>query len=662
MEEQSGGEVIIGIDLGTWNSAAAILRGKEPEMIISNEGVVDDGKAFPSFVRFDMNGELLEVGAQAMKYRRLNPKEVIWGVKRLIGRSYNEVKEERKRFPYVIDKASHGGGVVIKVGKKEYTPTQICTMILAKIKKDAEADFNGIGGPIKKAVITIPAYFGPEQVSEIKEAAKQAGFQVKEGDLIPEPVAAAFVYGYLQPGGDQYVMCFDIGAGTLDITINTMSRGQAPTDISLREKSRSGDPALGGIDMDDALMKYVLNKHKDELNAAELTSDAGQTAILKEEIEKVKRELSSYEDASLKFTYKGKPIKITVTREELKEAIGEILEKCKVQMWSALGKAGIGPEVIDHLLLVGGPTKMPVLLTFIEKQFEWKETVREEIRRNLTGVSLVNPMECVAKGAAIKAGRVGRVTTVAPFGFGVLLSDGPLMLVKGGDIYPCSNSQVISSKDNRLSVGLVMVKEEETRQAASSDSGERTHKYISLGRYSVYFPGGTGAPNINVKMSLDKDMSLTTSLEPIGSGLRPAVYRRLDMLIGEDITHEVERLKESPPSPPPTEHPADKTGKPVIQETSETIWDEEDLKQTLDIAKWLADRVGGAIDQPTKYKLTETDINELKLHLQQLRDVMKEEQKDPNKRCPNIWNAIDPLKTQAIISGIVRDSEVRWSA
>src|SRR5512136_2202124 len=355
---------IIGIDLGTSNSAAAVLVGGRPTIIPSAEGTSIGGKAFPSYVAFTKDGQAL-VGEPAKRQAVTNPEGTITGIKRKMGTDYK-----------------------VKVYGKEYSPEDISAQILRKIKTDAETY---LADSVDKAVITVPAYFNDNQRQATKDAGTIAGLDVVR--IINEPTAAALAFG-LDKVGEHKIMVFDLGGGTLDVTI--MEIGEGVFEV----QSTSGDTQLGGRDMDERLMNFVLEKYKQE-SGIDLRRDSMAIQRLREAVEVAKIELSSVVQTNLNLPYitadasGPKHLSMTLTRAKLEELINDVMERCRGPMVQALNDSKLEKDGIDRVVLVGGPTRMPIVQEFV-KSFIGKDAERG-----------VDPMECVAMGAAIQAGVLG---------------------------------------------------------------------------------------------------------------------------------------------------------------------------------------------------------------------------------------------------------------
>jgi len=361
-KEKTKKEKIIGIDLGTSNSAASVLQAGKPTIVPSAEGTTAYGKAFPSVVAITKDGQML-VGEPARRQAISNPNGTIFAAKRKMGTD----------FKY-------------EVNNKEFTPQQISAFILQKIKRDTE-EF--IGEKIKKAVITVPAYFDDNQRQATKDAGTIAGLDVVR--IVNEPTAASLAYGLDKTDKDMRILVFDFGGGTLDVTIMDLAEGV------FEVKSTSGDTQLGGTDMDEALMKFIVEDFKAK-EGVDLNEDDTAMQRLREAAEKAKIELSTTAETEINLPFvtqkDGKPthLKLSLSRAKLEELVSSIIEKCKAPMETAIKDAKLKTSEIDKIILVGGPTRMPIVRKFVE------DIVGKKAERG------VDPMECVAMGASIQAG------------------------------------------------------------------------------------------------------------------------------------------------------------------------------------------------------------------------------------------------------------------
>ncbi len=471
-------EKIIGIDLGTSNSAAAVVIGGRPTIIPSTEGVTLYGKAFPSYVAFTKEGELL-VGEPARRQAILNPEGTVTAWKRKMGTDYR-----------------------YKIYGKEYAPEQLSAFLLQKIKKDAEAF---LGEEVKKAVITVPAYFNDNQRQATKDAGKIAGLDVVR--IINEPTAAALAYGLDKQDKEMRIMVFDLGGGTLDVTI--MEFGQGVFEV----KATSGDTQLGGTDMDRALINYIVDRYKQE-SGIDLSKDASAMNRIAEAAERAKIELSSTTETEINLPYIAydssgpKHLYMRLTRATLEELVRPIVERCRGPMMQALQDAKMRPEDIDKIILVGGPTRMPIIREFI------KSVMGKEPERG------IDPMECVAMGAAIQAAILSGemrdreivLLDVVPLTLGVETLGGIFTpIIERNTTIPVRRSQIFTTAaDFQTSVEIHVLQGE--RQMAADN--------ISLGRFTLSGipPAPRGVPKIEVTFDINADGILTVTAKDLGTG------------------------------------------------------------------------------------------------------------------------------------------------
>jgi len=479
---------VIGIDLGTSNSAAAYMEAGRPVIIPSAEGAgVASGKAFPSFVAFTKDGQKL-VGEPAKRQASINPEGTIFAAKRKMGTD----------FKY-------------KVYGKEYTPQQISAFILQKIKQDAESY---LGDTVQEVVITCPAYFNDNQRQATKDAGEIAGLKVLR--IINEPTAACLAYGLDKAGKEQKIMVFDFGGGTLDVTILEMGWDDEHKAATFEVISTSGDTQLGGTDMDNVMVDYISKEFKKD-TGIDLKNDRMAVQRVREAAEKAKVELSSTvtTDMNLPFITADqtgpKHLTMSLNRAKLEELVSPIIDKCHGPIEQALSDAKISTKSIDRIILVGGPTRMPIVQKFVE------DYVGKKIERG------VDPMECVALGAAIQAAIIKGdakdvlLLDVTPLSLGIETLGGVCTrLIERNTTVPTRKSQIFSTAaDNQTAVTVRVLQGE--RQMADDN--------VELGRFDLLGipPAPRGIPQIEVTFDIDANGIVHVNAKDLGTGKEQSI-------------------------------------------------------------------------------------------------------------------------------------------
>ena len=576
---------IIGIDLGTTNSAFAYMVAGKPEVITNAEG----DRTTPSVVAVTKKGDRL-VGKVAQRQRVTNPKNTIYGIKRLIGRKFDdkEVQRDLDIMPYKIVKK--GNGVAVEMDGKEYTPEEISAMILSKIKADAEAF---LGEKVTEAIITVPAYFDDSQRQATKDAGKIAGLEVKR--IINEPTAAALAYG-LESKKDEQIAVFDLGGGTFDVSILELGDGV------FEVKSTNGDTHLGGEDFDNIIVNYLCDEFKKE-SGVDIKGDAAAMQRIKDEAEKAKKELSSAPQVEINLPFltadaEGpKHFEYTLTRAKLEELVQPLIDRLAEPVEKALKDAKLKASDIDEVVMVGGMTRMPAVVEKVKQIFG---------REPMQGV---NPDEVVAVGAAIQGGVLqGDVKDVllldvTPLSLGIETMGGvSTKLIERNTTIPTSKSEVFSTaSDNQPQVEIHVLQGE--REMAADNK--------SLGRFILdgIAPAPRGVPQIEVTFNLDANGILNVTAKDKGTGKEQSItIQNSGNMSKEDIEK--------------------------AQKEAEAHAEEDKKKrEAIDAKNQLENAIYQAEKMPNDYKdkISDEDKETIKKAVEEAKEVLKDENADKDK-------------------------------
>lgn len=576
---------IIGIDLGTTNSAFAYMVAGKPEVIANAEG----DRTTPSVVAITKKGERL-VGKVAQRQRVTNPKNTIYGIKRLIGRKFeeDEIKHDLDIMPYEI--VRKGNGVAVKMDGKEYTPEEISAMILSKIKADAEAF---LGEKVTEAIITVPAYFDDSQRQATKDAGKIAGLEVKR--IINEPTAAALAYG-LDKKSEEQIVVFDLGGGTFDVSILEIGDGV------FEVKSTNGDTHLGGEDFDNVIVNFLCDEFKKE-SGVDIRTDAAAMQRVKDEAEKAKKELSSATSTDINLPFLSadadgpKHFEFTLTRAKMEELVSPLLERLAEPVEKALKDAKLEAKDIDEVVMVGGMTRMPAVIEKVKSLFN-KEPMQG-----------VNPDEVVAIGAAIQGGVLqGDVKDVllldvTPLTLGIETMGGVRTpLIDRNTTIPTSKSEVFSTaSDNQPQVEIHVLQGE--REFAKDNK--------SLGRFILdgIAPAPRGVPQIEVTFNLDANGILNVTAKDKGTGKEQSItIQNSGNMSKDDIAK--------------------------AQKEAELHADEDKKKrEAIDARNHLENAIYQAEKMPDEYKdkISDEDKETIKKAVAAAKEVLKDETADQEK-------------------------------
>jgi molecular chaperone DnaK len=578
---------IIGIDLGTSNSAAASLSGGKPVIIQAAEGASIGGKSFPSVVAFSQDGQLL-VGEPARRQMLSNPEGTVIAAKRKMGTDYK-----------------------FKVFGKDYTPQQISAFILQKIKKDAEAF---LGDTVDKAVITVPAYFNDNQRQATKDAGEIAGLEVVR--IINEPTAASLAFGLDKVQSDLKIMVFDFGGGTLDVTIMEMGGGV------FEVKSTSGDTQLGGTDMDNILIDYLVNEFKNQ-SGIDVRNDKAAMMRIREAAEKAKIELSNIVTTEINLPFLAydqstgpKNFAIPLNRAKLEELLRPVVERCRNPMLQAIKDAKLSASDIDKIVLVGGPTRMPIVKEFV------KSVMNKEPERG------VDPMEAVALGAAIQGAIIsGEVSTdillvdVTPLTLGVEVMGGlKETLIERNTTIPTKKSKVFTTAaDYQTAVTIHVVQGE---RAMASDC-------VSLGMFNLSGipPAPRSVPQIEVTFDIDTNGILNVTAKDLATSKESKITISASSKLSKE---EIEKLKKD---------------SDAFAEVDKKKREEAELKNESDNLIYSAEKL---VNQDLKDKVTAEQKDRVNKSVQDLKDSISSNNVDAIKtKITDLKNALAEITTAA---------------
>jgi molecular chaperone DnaK len=552
---------IIGIDLGTSNSAAAAMVGGKPSIIQAAEGTSIGGKAFPSVVAFTREGQLI-VGEPARRQMISNPEGTVLAAKRKMGTDFK-----------------------FNVFGKEYTPQQVSSFILQKIKRDAEAF---LGETVDKAVITVPAYFNDNQRQATKDAGEIAGLQVVR--IINEPTAASLAYGLDKVQKDLKIMVFDLGGGTLDVTIMEMGGGV------FQVKSTSGDTQLGGTDMDNILVEYVVQEFKRQ-SGLDVRNDKAAIMRVREAAEKAKIELSNVVTTEINLPFLAyepstgpKNLVLSLTRAKLEDLLRPVVERCRTSMMQTLQDAKITPSDVDKIILIGGPTRMPIVRQFVAT------VMGKEPERG------VDPMEAVAMGAAIQGAIIsGDVSTdillvdVTPLTLGVEVLGGlKEPLIERNTTIPSKKSKVFTTAADYQTAVTIHVVQGERPMAADC---------VSLGMFNLSGipPAPRGIPQIEVTFDIDANGILNVAAKDLATSKEAKITITANTKLSKE---EIEKLKKESEQ---------------FAEADQRKKDEAEVKNEADNLVYAAEKL---VKQDLKDKIKQEQVDKVNKSAQELKDAI----------------------------------------
>jgi molecular chaperone DnaK len=578
---------IIGIDLGTSNSAAAVMVGGKPTIIQAAEGTSIGGKAFPSVVAFTKDGQLI-VGEPARRQMISNPEGTVIAAKRKMGTDFK-----------------------FRVYGKEYTPQQISSFILQKIKRDSEAF---LGETVDRAVITVPAYFNDNQRQATKDAGEIAGLQVVR--IINEPTAASLAYGLDKANKDLKIMVFDLGGGTLDVTIMEMGGGV------FQVRSTSGDTQLGGTDMDNTLVEHILQEFRKQ-SGLDVRNDKAAMMRIREAAEKAKIELSNVVTTEINLPFLAydpssgpKNLILQLTRAQLEELLRPIIERCRQPMMQALQDAKMTPTDVDKIILIGGPTRMPMVRQFVES------VMGKEPERG------IDPMEAVAMGAAVQGAVIaGDVSTdillvdVTPLTLGVEVLGGiKEPLIERNTTIPTKKSKVFTTAADYQTAVTIHIAQGERPMAADC---------VSLGMFNLSGipPAPRGVPQIEVTFDIDANGILNVTAKDLATQKEAKITITANNKLSKD---EIERLKKDSEQ---------------FAEADRKKKEEAEIRNEADNLIYAADKL---VKQDLKDKVSPDQVEKVNKVTQEIRDAIASNNLDNIRaKVQDLKNILAEISTQA---------------
>ncbi|MAE13025.1 molecular chaperone DnaK [Candidatus Woesearchaeota archaeon] len=576
---------IIGIDLGTSNSAAAFLDAAKPKIIPSAEGATQYGKAFPSVVAF-AEGDQILVGEPARRQAVTNPNNTIVAAKRKIGTKHTW-----------------------KINGKDYTPQQISAYVLQKIKRDAE-EF--LGEPVEKAVITVPAYFDDDQRQATKDAGTIAGLEVIR--IVNEPTAAALAYGLDKSEKEHTVLVFDFGGGTLDVT--TMEFGEGVFEV----KSTSGDTQLGGTDMDNVILDYLADEFKKQ-SGIDIKKDPAGLQRLREAAEKAKIELSTTLETEINLPYLSannngpQHLNLKLNRAKIDELVQPIVERCRHPIEQALKDANLTAEKVDKIIMVGGPTRMPIVQSFVE------EIIGKKTERG------IDPMECVAMGAAVQAGVLAGdikdvlLLDVTPLSLGIETLGGVFTkLLERNTTVPTKKAQVFSTAADNQPAVTIRVFQGERPMAGDNKL---------LGQFDLVgiLPAPRGIPQIEVTFDIDANGIIHVTAIDKATNKEQSIRISSSQKLSDD---DIERMKKE------------------AEENAETDKKRKDEAEIINQADTLVYTTDNLFKE-MKDKIDKKEVEPIKKEIEELKKLLQEEKKDTTaikKKTDEIQEKVQKMSTE----------------